>query len=95
MEIADNDVRDSKWVKVEIEPAVQLREKVKIILLQPVNMKYTGTVTGQRYIWNGAGSVIEVDVEDVEELLKKKTRPCLTCSGSNVETPYFELVMEV
>ena len=95
MEIADNDVRDSKRVKVEIEPTVQLRETVKIILLQPVNMKYTGTVTGQRYIWNGAGSVIEVDVEDVEELLKKKTRPCLTCSGSNVETPYFELVMEV
>ena len=95
MEIADNDVRDSKWVKVEIEPAVQLREKVKIILLQPVNMKYTGAVTGQRYVWNGAGSVTEVDKEDVEELLKKKTRPCLTCSGSNVETPYFELVMEV
>ena len=95
MEIADNDVRDSKWVKVETEPAVQLREKVKIILLQPVNMKYTGTVTGQRYLWNGAGSVTEVDKEDVEELLKKKTRPCLTCSGSNVETPYFELVMEV
>jgi len=95
LEIADNDVRDSKWVKVETEPAVQLREKVKIILLQPVNMKYTGTVTGQRYLWNGAGSVTEVDKEDVEELLKKKTRPCLTCSGSNVETPYFELVMEV
>lgn len=95
MEIADNDVRDSKWVKVEIEPAVQLRETVRVILLQPVNMKYTGTVTGQRYQWHGAGSVIEVDLEDVEELLKKKTRPCLTCSGSNVETPYFELVMEV
>ena len=92
MEIADNDVRDSKRVKVEIEPTVQLRETVKIILLQPVNMKYTGTVTGQRYIWNGAGSVIEVDVE---ELLKKKTRPCLTCSGVITATPYFELVMEV
>lgn len=95
MEITDFDFGNSKRVKVEIEPTVQLRETVKVVLLQPVRMKYTGTVTGQKYLWNGAGSVIEVDVKDLEELLKKKTRPCLTCSGLLVGTPYFELVMEV
>ena len=90
MEITDNDVRNSKRVKGE--PTVQLRETVKVMLLQPVRMKYTGTATGQRYFWSGAGSVIEVDAADIEELLKKKTRPCLTCTGLPMETPYFELV---
>jgi hypothetical protein len=52
---------------------------------------YTGTVTGHRYTWNGAGSVIGVDEEDVEGLLKKKSRSCVTCSGILVETPFFEI----
>jgi hypothetical protein len=65
---------------------------MKIVLLQPVRMIAQGAITGQRYEWNGAGSVIDVDEQDAEELLKKGTKPCLTCSGSLVETPYFEIV---
>ena len=90
MEITDNDVRNSKRVKGE--PTVQLRETVKVMLLHPGNVHYTGTVTGHRYTWNGAGSVIEVDADDIEGLLKKKSRSCVTCSGTLVEQPFFELV---
>jgi len=64
---------------------------VKIVLLQPIKLIAPGLVTGNIYEWNGAGSVVEVDEQDAEELLKKRTRPCQTCSGSLVETPYFEI----
>ena len=90
MEITDIDVGNSKWVKAE--PTVQLRETVRVMLLHPGKVRFTGTVTGQRYIWNGAGTVIEVDKEDVEGLLKKNSRSCVTCSGILVEQPFFELV---
>jgi hypothetical protein len=62
------------------------------MLLHPGNVHYTGTVTGQRYTWHGAGTVIEIDAEDVEGLLKKKSRSCVTCSGILVEQPFFEIV---
>jgi len=91
LEITDFDVRNSKRVKVETEPTVQLRETVRIMLLHPGKVRYTGTITGQRYIWDGAGTVIEVDKEDVVELLKKNSRSCLTCSGTLVEQPFFEI----
>jgi len=91
LEKSDFDVGYSKRVKVEIEPTVQLRETVRVMLLHPGRVHYTGTVTGHRYTWNGAGSVIEVDKEDVEGLLKKKSRSCLTCSGTLVEQPFFEI----
>lgn len=92
MEITNTDVGNSKRVKVESEPTVQLRETVKIILLQPVKLHTIGKITGRKYLWNGAGSVIEVDKEDAEEILKKRTRPCMTCTGLPMESPYFELV---
>ena len=92
MAITDNYVGNSKRVKVELEPTVQLRETVRVMLLHPGNVHYTGTVTGQRYTWHGAGTVIEIDAEDVEGLLKKKSRSCVTCSGILVEQPFFEIV---
>jgi hypothetical protein len=92
LEKSNNDVWNSKRVKVESEPTVQLRETVRMVLLQPIRLKINGAVTGTRYFWNGAGSVIEVDKKDVEELLKKNTKPCLTCSGTLAGTPYFEIV---
>jgi hypothetical protein len=64
---------------------------MKLVLLHDVRLVAQGSITGRKYEWNGAGSVIDVADEDAEELFKKRTKQCLTFSGSLVVTPYFEL----
>jgi hypothetical protein len=59
--------------------------------MYPARVHYTGTKTGRRYTWDWAGSIIDVFEEDLEDLLKKKTRPCVTCHGSAEEIPIFEV----
>lgn len=83
------DDRNSKRVKVD---TVQLRETVRLVLLQPSIVKAPGSITGTEYIWNGAGSVVEVDAEDAVELLKKRTGACDSCPNSSPPSPYFEIV---
>lgn len=81
--------RNSKRVKVD---TVQLREKVRLVLLQPAILKAIGPTTGTEYIWNGAGSVVEVDAEDAQGLLNKRTSNCGNCPNSSLPSPYFEIV---
>lgn len=81
--------RNSKRVKVN---TVQLRDTVKLVLLQPSSVRAIGSVTGTEYFWSGAGSIVEVDAEDADELLKKRTYNCGNCPNSSSPSPYFELV---
>lgn len=52
---------------------------------------YRGHVTGNRYEWPAAGSVVPVDERDVPELLSKKLggRSCCGPQGANT---IFELI---
>jgi len=43
---------------------------MKLVLLHDVRLVAQGSITGRKYEWNGAGSVIDVADEDAEELLK-------------------------
>lgn len=88
MEKSDIDDRNSKWVKVEV-PTVQLPTTVSLVLLQPVRLIAVGSVTGKEYIWDNAGSIVEVDNQDAEELLAKNLKVCQSCSGFEF-SPYFE-----
>lgn len=81
--------RNSKRVKVD---TVQLRDTVRLVLLQPVIMKAIGSVTGKEYLWSGAGSITEVDAEDAEGLINKRTYNCGNCPNSSLPSPYFEIV---
>lgn len=57
-------------------------DTVSIRCMVDATVKVTGTVTGALYIFNGAGSVVEVDVRDKDEILnKKRGRAC--CGGQS------------
>jgi hypothetical protein len=94
MESRSVDDRRSKRVKVEgyeevIEDAPQTT--VRLRLLKSITLNYTGPITGQKYVFSGSGSVVEVDAEDATIMLEKKGgRPC--CPTSVGPQPYFELV---
>jgi len=64
-------------------------ETVRIMLMKDVILNYTGQVTGNLYIFNRGGSVLDVDKKDAEKMLMRTEQR--SCCGS-VSTPYFEIV---
>jgi len=70
-----------------ISNTIQVRSKVDAIY------KTIGALSGRAYVFNGGGSVVDVNREDVDELLsRRKGKGCAGCSGSNVPQYAFELV---
>jgi len=96
--------RNSGGVTFSNEPPNEIEESVEpiilqinlpkaitlpIVLLQNVNLKITGAVSGNLYEFYGAGYVVEVDERDIPAFLAKTTgRPCCSDKAS----PYFRLV---
>lgn len=82
-------------VKVDSESKVTYTKSnvsVKIRSLYDARLEYTGQVSGKQYLWNKAGSVVEVDVEDSEILLAKHIGNQLCCGNSQDMNRIFELV---
>jgi hypothetical protein len=52
--------------------------------------KTTGSVSGREYVFNGGGSIVAVNKEDVDEFLSRRNRK--GCCGSPLPTSIFELV---
>lgn len=59
--------------------------------LYPSIIKGYGKVTGNEYIWNGAGTVVKVDVRDAPDFLERLLPPTC-CGGTNRRYKYFEEV---
>ena len=75
------DERNDQWLEdqvvSEVPKDVELPKSVTIVLLQDVLLKITGSVTGNLYIFPGAGSIVSVDERDLPRLLAKKGgAPC-------------------
>ena len=64
---------------------------VKIRSLLDARLEYTGQVSGKQYLWNKAGSVVLVDVEDSEILLAKHIGGRLCCGNSQDTNSIFEI----
>lgn len=64
---------------------------VKIRSLIEARLLVAGSVTGEQYVFECAGSEVKVNIKDVNALISRRYGGC--CGG----TPYaiFELVMEV
>lgn len=62
---------------------------VPLVLLRNVRLFYTGPVSGKVYPFGGAGSVVEVDEEDVPAMLA--IRKGHSCCGGVPPQPMFEL----
>jgi hypothetical protein len=65
-----------------------------LVLMKDIGtLNVIGSVTGKTYTWHGAGSKVDVDDEDVEEILKRKnTNMTNCCDGSTSQQPYFKVL---
>lgn len=73
----------------EVETQYNL-ETVEVRSLVDGKVRLTGTVTGNVYIWDKAGSITSVDTRDKDEILNKKRGR--SCCGGNSGKSLFELV---
>ena len=64
-------------------------ETVSITNLIDATVEVTGTVTGKKYRFNGAGDSQQVDILDKDELLNKKSGRA--CCGGESHTSLFVL----
>lgn len=62
----------------------------QLILLKDLTLNVIGPVTGEHYVFHGAGSTVDVDIRDIPGLLEKHTKT--SCCGANGPTPYFSVV---
>lgn len=89
-----SDGRERYWVKdepevIEFDLTAEGSPSKPVVLTKDLIMNVVGAVTGYKYTWHGAGSVVDVDEQDIPELLAK--RGGKSCCGS-IPTPYFELL---
>lgn len=79
----------SNWEgKLDLPEAGNDIDLVSIRCLKPMIVRITGKVTGTKYIFHGAGSIIDVDARDVESIMSRNKR-IQSCCGS-FSSPYFE-----
>lgn len=65
--------------------------KKSVRLMLDVKTVVTGYVTGNSYVFDGAGSVQDVDERDVENLLEKRQGGRQCCGGTGYGNAMFEL----
>ena len=83
--------RDSERVEVVINDAPVSPKTIQLILQKNLNpMRILGPVTGTLYVFQGAGSILEVDYRDAPIMLEKGRTP--SCCAGNISSPYFSLV---
>lgn len=71
---------------VKAEPSTT----IPVRLLKTLTVRVIGGVTGNTYIFNGAGSVVNVDILDLESIRKKNQTHISCCGGKS--SPYFEIL---
>lgn len=80
---------EESQAEVFIQPETPAVSVQKLVLLQPLNLKINGPVTGTEYMFPGAGSIVEVDARDAEIMILKRQKS--SCCG-NEPGYYFQLV---
>ncbi len=82
---------DDSELVVEEVPVEEEYAVVSIQCMIDAKVKLTGAVTGNTYLFSGAGSVVEVALADKDEILNKKRGR--SCCGSGNQT-LFQLFEE-
>jgi hypothetical protein len=67
-------------------------QTVRIQSVFDARLEYTGQVSGKQYVWNKAGDIVEVGVEDSEILLAKRMGEKLCCGNSTETNKLFQQI---
>jgi hypothetical protein len=78
---------DEISIFAEEEPEI---ETFSVMLMQVMIVKIIGDVTGKEYIFNGGGSIVEVDKRDIG-IINKYNVAITSCCGT-LSSPYFKFV---
>jgi len=88
-EPAEIEVTDELVVEEAYEPE-PIPQVVRMVLLKALKLNILGPITGKLYVFNRAGSALDVDKEDADiMIMRKSSRDC--CSGTKA-TSYFEII---
>ena len=79
-----------KYTPEPTEPEFSMA-KVQVQLMIDAKVSVKGHVTGNSYVFNGAGSVVDVDETDVENLLEKRQGGRQCCGGTGFGNQMFSL----
>ena len=84
--------RKRDTIKVSAKPIEVVEESttVRVMLMKSTILKMVGHVTGKEYIFNGGGSIVEIDIEDIDNLIEHNVR-IQSCCGS-FSSPNFEIL---
>lgn len=82
-------VKVSEEKKEEPKVVKQSSQTVQLVLQRNLKLKIKGPVTGDDYLFSGAGAVVDVDEKDAEIMLQKRGGMCCEGSGSTQPQPYF------
>lgn len=83
--------KDEDVVAEEEKPKYTSTRKPALRSRINARIRLDGPASGKHYEWSSAGSVVEVDEEDVSGLLAKRLGE-KTCCGNTGENKLFELV---
>ena len=65
-------------------------ETIPVRLMKDLIVKVIGEATGNLYIFNGAGSIVNIDKSDIETINRKNIRHKSCCGGYS--SPYFDIL---
>lgn len=88
-----NEIKEKYVKKIEtVKTTKEVNSTVAVQCVLDAKVKATGYVTGNVYVFNGAGSVQDVDTRDVEKLLQKRQGGRQCCGGKGYGNAMFALV---
>ncbi len=78
-----------EFVEIELREPEKPPSKPLVLMTDIGTLNINGAVTGTKYTWHGAGSIVDVDMRDVPTMLSK-VRGNSCCGASHA--PYFTVL---
>lgn len=66
-------------------------ETVTLTLLIDTRLQVQGSISGKSYVFSGAGTTVDIDKRDVDDLLQKRQGGRQCCGGTEYGNQVFEL----
>jgi len=85
-------VKNAVYVEEVTAPLMERVESAKLVLLIDAKIRVQGSVSGKSYVFSGAGSIVDVDKRDVNDLLQKRQGGRQCCGSGEFGNQVFEFL---